>query len=117
VKQKTRELVTTGTPKHSGIPCTMVLRLIRVLLGVPGLLATVALGHLSGLDPSVGRSGPHDFTVRAQLPLACGIGASIASCSNVRGDWPNAPPTRIRMRRDNHNFRKNGREIFGGAAL
>jgi len=25
----------------SGIPCTMVLRLIRALLGVPGLLATV----------------------------------------------------------------------------
>jgi len=67
-------------------------------------------------DLSVGRSGPHDFTVRAQLPLACGTGASIASCSNVRGDWPNAPPGRIRMQRDNHTFRKNGRGILAGGA-
>ena len=29
--------------ERSGIPCTMVLRLIRDLPGVPGLLATVAL--------------------------------------------------------------------------
>jgi len=26
-KQKTHELVTTGSPKQSGIPCAMVLRL------------------------------------------------------------------------------------------
>ena len=41
------------------------LRLIRALLGVPGLLASVASRIITTrLDPSVGRSGPHDFAVR-----------------------------------------------------
>jgi hypothetical protein len=50
------------------------LRLVRVLLGVPGLLASVALAlgvsdrrpapPSPGLDPSVGGSGPRDFAVR-----------------------------------------------------
>src|SRR5580692_7622254 len=39
----------TGTPQQSGIPCAMVLRLIRDLPGVPGLLATV-LGGLSSAN-------------------------------------------------------------------
>jgi hypothetical protein len=38
-----RKQVTTGTPKQSGIPCTMVLRLIRDLPGVRALIATVTL--------------------------------------------------------------------------
>jgi hypothetical protein len=41
-QRKARKQVTTGTPKQSGIPCAMVLRLIRALPGVPGFLATVA---------------------------------------------------------------------------
>jgi hypothetical protein len=55
----------------------MVLRLIRALPGVPGLLATVACEFVTRkLDPSVGRSGPHDFaarlrpSVRLALPKA-----------------------------------------------
>ena len=49
----------------SGIPCAMVLRLIRALPGVPGLIASVALRIIDpGLDPSVGGSGPHAFAVR-----------------------------------------------------
>jgi hypothetical protein len=31
-------------PRHPGIPCTMVLRLLRALLGVPGFLAPVPPG-------------------------------------------------------------------------
>ena len=62
--KKARKQVTTGTPKTSGIPCAMVLRLIRDLPGVPGFLATVARELVHELDPSVGRSGPHDFAVR-----------------------------------------------------
>ena len=54
--------------QNTGIPCAMVLRLIRALLGVPGFLATVAGGSSSAdLIPasgSVGGSGPHDFVVR-----------------------------------------------------
>jgi hypothetical protein len=59
------------SPKHSGIPCAMVLRLIRALPGVPGLIASVTREIVHGLDPSVGRSGPRDFAVRvdaARLP-------------------------------------------------
>src|SRR6185312_4244220 len=44
------------------------LRLIRVLLGVPGLLASVARAFVTRkLDPSFGGSGPHDFAVRARI--------------------------------------------------
>ncbi len=51
--------------RTTGIPRAMVLRLIRDLLGAPGLLATVARGLvIRWLDPSVGGSGPHDFAVR-----------------------------------------------------
>ena len=63
--KKARKQVTTGTPKRSGIPCAMVLRLLRDLPGVPGLIAPVAREWLHGLDPSVGGPGPHDLTVRA----------------------------------------------------
>jgi hypothetical protein len=35
--KKARKQVTTGTPKQSGAPCTMVYGLFRALPGVPGL--------------------------------------------------------------------------------
>ena len=59
-----RAEVTTGLPKRSGIPCTMVERLLRALPGVSGLLATVAARSLTQLDPSVEGTGPHGLTVR-----------------------------------------------------
>src|SRR5689334_1971238 len=40
--KKARKQVTTGTPKQSGAPCTMVYGLFRALPGVPGLIASVA---------------------------------------------------------------------------
>jgi hypothetical protein len=52
-----RQADTTGTP------CAMVLRLLRALPGVPGLIASVANGFHS-LDPSVGGTGPRGLTVR-----------------------------------------------------
>src|SRR6185312_16243032 len=67
LQQKKQAAVTTGPAETSGIPCAMVLRLIRDLLGVPGLLASVAArASPARLDPSVGRSGPHDFAVRTE---------------------------------------------------
>src|ERR1700757_3437347 len=51
-------------PKSHGTPCAMVLRLLRALAGVPGLLASVACRSLDRLDPSVGGSRPRDLTVR-----------------------------------------------------
>jgi hypothetical protein len=38
---------TTGDSRTSGLPCAIALRLIRSLLGVPGLLATVAAGIIT----------------------------------------------------------------------
>src|SRR5215475_15755962 len=44
------------------------LRLIRVLLGVPGLLASVvSRAPPVKLDSSVGEPGPHDFAVRLDV--------------------------------------------------
>src|SRR5580704_19703909 len=74
---------------HSGTPCAMVLRLLRALLGVPGLLAPVA-SSISAfrpqgrnrvsitLDPSVGGSGPHGLAVRV-VPHVLRPKASIAA--------------------------------------
>jgi hypothetical protein len=44
LQQKKQAAVTTGSARSAtGTPCAMVLRLIRALSGVPGLIATVAL--------------------------------------------------------------------------
>ena len=75
----TRELVTAGTPTSSGIPCAMVLRLIRGRPGVPGFLATVAGGSsTTGLIPA---SGDQDHTISpSALPRSSSAAiASIAS--------------------------------------
>ena len=64
LQQGKQAAVTTGKAGTTGIPCTMVLRLLRDLPGVPGLIAPVAREFLHELDPSVGGPGPHDLTVR-----------------------------------------------------
>ena len=51
--KKTRELVTTGSPKHSGIPCTMVLTVSFVLFPVIGLFVTVIGGLVCRFNASV----------------------------------------------------------------
>src|SRR5262249_28120106 len=90
--KKARKQVTTGTPKRSGIPCTMVYGLWRALLGEPGFVATVApryprvapagpTSRFAELDPSVGGSGPHAFAVRLKLHSSGEAKASIASRS------------------------------------
>jgi hypothetical protein len=84
--EKARKQVTTGTSKRSDIPCAMVLRLIRDLLGVPGLLATVVREFVHELDPSVGRSGPHDFTVRVEPLRLKRANAAIAPRATCRDD-------------------------------
>src|SRR5215813_2089083 len=64
---KKQAAVTTGSARSTGLPCAMVLRLIRGLPGEPGFLATVTRKmpkHLCGLSASVGAPGPHDFAVR-----------------------------------------------------
>jgi hypothetical protein len=66
-KKKAYELVTTGSPKQSGIPCTMVLRLISGLSLVIGLFChhhQRDAKHHRKLDVSVETSGPHGLAVR-----------------------------------------------------
>ncbi len=65
--KKTRELVTTGSPDRTGLPCAMVLTVSFVLAPETGFVVSVP-GVKRELhrpvDISVGISGPHDFTVR-----------------------------------------------------
>ena len=77
--KKAYELATTGTPKRSGIPCAMVVRLIRDLPGVPGLLATAARNRLASWIPA---SGDQDHTISPSASNAHRLlraNASIAS--------------------------------------
>jgi len=61
LQQGKQAAVTTGKAGTTGIPCAMVLTLIRALLGVPGLLATVVLRYVpQNLIPA---SGDRDHTI------------------------------------------------------
>ena len=65
LQNKKQAAVTTGSAKSSGIPCAMVLRLIRDLPGEPGFLAPIIARLVTTrLGASVGAPGPHDFAVR-----------------------------------------------------
>jgi hypothetical protein len=61
---------TTGSAGRPGLPCAMVLRLVRALLGdrafLPPLLASAQRAACER-SLSVGRPGPHDFAVRARI--------------------------------------------------
>jgi hypothetical protein len=100
-------------PRHPGIPCAMVLRLIRDLPGVPGLFATVIRAmrkHLANLTPA---SGCQDHTIS---PSA--IWSVVSRKRAQRNGVHRIPASRVVTiairpsisRRDgvaNHEFRKN----------
>ena len=67
------------TPESPGIPRAMVYGFFRALPGVPGLFATVIGAASRQLDTSVGVPGPHDFSVRSQMPSSGAPSASTAS--------------------------------------
>src|SRR5271170_1857231 len=71
LQQEKQAAVTTGRAGSSGIPCAMVLRLIRAaLLGDHRLVATVTRKtreHLRELSACFGAPEPHDFAVRFKL--------------------------------------------------
>jgi hypothetical protein len=110
LQRKKQAAVTTGSAGTTGIPCAMVLRLIRDLPGVRASLATVVSREAPAkLDPSVGGSGPHDFAVRVRAArLAAPIRPPLPA-ANVRGDCAYAPLTAAGWRQDKHIFLKNGR--------
>src|ERR1700748_1589698 len=89
--EKTHAGSTQVRRNHSGTPCAMVLRLLRDLPGVSGLLASVAYGIITRkLDPSVEGTGPHGLTVRACIDRL-DPRASIASRLTSGDDRPNVP--------------------------
>jgi hypothetical protein len=96
---KAHELVTTGSPKRSGIPCTMVLTVSFVLFPVTGLSChRRSRDRTRRLGISVGMPEPHDFAVRAHafvraraLHVAHRALASIVSRLTFGDDWPQRP--------------------------
>ena len=87
------------------------LRLIRDLLGVPGLLASVACRSPARLIPA---SGDRDHTISpsALAPLALRHQHVHRIPDPTSVAMRGRPSERIRMREDKHSFLKNGREIL-----
>jgi hypothetical protein len=78
--EKHTSIVTTGSPKQSGLPCAMVLTAYFVLSPATGLFCHRRLQATAcKLDASVGASGPHDFAVRLIAARQRAVKASIAS--------------------------------------
>jgi hypothetical protein len=84
---------------HSGTPCAMALRLLRALLGVPGLLAPVAREIVRELIPSIGGTGPHGLTVRIDTHR---LRANTSTASRTNESWRSraAPPGERGMARN-----------------
>jgi hypothetical protein len=69
LQQKKQAAVTTGTPKRSGIPCTMVFRLIRDLPGDRALLPPSSMrSSRTDLIPASGDQN-HTISPVASMPL------------------------------------------------
>src|SRR4029079_12230765 len=102
--------------RQSGIPCAMVLRLIRALLGVPGFLAAVAL-RFSPQD-FIPASGKQDHTISPSAGMLSSAQARLSIPSVHRIPLPTSVTIAIRpscgggMRGVNHCFLKNGIVIF-----
>jgi hypothetical protein len=89
VKNKTHELVTTGTPQQSGIPRAMVLRFRSCSSRRSGFLVSVAgamRSHRRLLDVSVETPEPHDFAVRPNAPRPAHSKRPSHPAPNVRDD-------------------------------
>ena len=87
--KKARKQVTTGSPKHPGTPCAMVLTASFALSPVIGLSCHRPrrdAKHHRQVDASVEASGPHDLAVRLTRVRLCAPKASTASPPNVRDD-------------------------------
>jgi hypothetical protein len=73
-------VVTTGGAGSSGLPCAMVLRLIRDLPGDRALLPpSLSQANPRELSASVGAPGPHAFAVRISAARLATLPASTAS--------------------------------------
>ena len=86
LQQKKQAAVTTGRVGSAGIPCAMVLRLIRALPGDRALLPPSFAGSSRDLDASVGASGPHAFAVRISIARLATLPRPPHPAPNVRDD-------------------------------
>jgi hypothetical protein len=86
--KKAHELVTTGSPANTGIPCAMVLTAYSALSLVNQLVVTIPAQceALSRVDASVGASGPHGFAVRPSPRTPCEVTSVHRFLPRVRGD-------------------------------
>jgi hypothetical protein len=93
--QEKQAAVTTGSAGTAGIPCAMVLRLIRILpgdrLSCPRHAAQRVKRIVTKLDTSTGVSGPYDFAVLSvsfvrPQSACCNTGRPSHSTPNVRDD-------------------------------
>ncbi len=89
LRKKCRRQVPQVQPRTPGLPCAMVLTLIRSLPGAPGLLATIA-ARRSGQRDLIPASGYQDpatsrprTAVRPRSKLRCDISAATASPPRV----------------------------------
>jgi hypothetical protein len=103
--KKAHEQVTTGTPKHFGIPCAMVLTAAPYSPRGAGLDSPRRAPLIIGaLDPSVGGPGPHGLAVRFRIARPAMRLASIA-------------PLWVRdAGRQSHISGKRKQNIFAGGA-
>ena len=119
LRKKCRRQVPQVQPRHPAFPARWLERLLRVLPGAPGFLATVACATRERhrkRDTSVGVSGPRDLTVRINVVRRHGDHAA----TSTRPPHPASTSVTTAKRpsyRDgtdayNHNFRKNETEIF-----
>ena len=79
---------TTGTGGSSGLPCAMVLRLIRDLPGDHAWLPPSVAGLIetSELSACIGAPGPHDFAVRRNVARLADIARVHRIPPHVRDD-------------------------------
>jgi hypothetical protein len=73
-KKKAHELVTTGRPRHPGIPCATVYDLLRALSGDRAFLSPSSARiqkHPRQLRASVEALRPHGFVVRGSAFVSC----------------------------------------------
>jgi len=88
LQQEKQAAVTTGSARSAGIPCAMVLRLIRDLLGEPGLFATVIgvmRNIIANLTPASGRQD-HTISPSAIRHSSRDISRPSHPAPNVRDD-------------------------------
>ncbi len=109
---------------HPGLPCAMVLRLLRGLPGAPGFLVTVARAtrqrrHARGIG--IGMPGPHGLAVRLETVRRHDRSRRSPKrpphpAPDVR-DGRETPLVWGGTRIDKHDFRKKERRIFSRLGL